>query len=270
MSHQQRSAAENNLAAGDGALFPLHRATGTKLRVATYNVHKCRGLDNRVRPERIIDVLRELNADVVALQEVLSLPSGTPRDDQARFLAEELDLHYALGETRKLYGGAYGNLILSRFPIRTALQYDLSVEARERRGCLRVDLQLEPGRLLHIFNVHLGTAYLERRRQARRLTRTEVLSGPGIAGPRIVLGDFNEWTRGLTTRLLTTHFTAADTRRFLRRSRTYPGLFPVLNLDHIYFDPVLQMESLALHRTRTALIASDHLPLVGDFHLHGG
>jgi endonuclease/exonuclease/phosphatase family metal-dependent hydrolase len=86
-----------------------------------------------------------------------------------------------------------------------------------------------------------------------------------LGGPRILLGDFNEWTRGLATRLLSLHLESADVRKHLRRSRTYPGLLPFLHLDHIYHDPGLEVERLALHRSRTALLASDHLPLVADF-----
>ena len=81
---------------------------------------------------------------------------------------------------------------------------------------------------------------------------------------RIVLGDFNEWTPGLASRVFATHFQSADARRNLRRTRTYPGLLPLLGLDHIYFDTALKLERLVLHRSRTALVASDHLPLVAD------
>jgi len=137
------------------------------LRVATYNVHRCRGLDGRVRPERIAEVLWELKADVIALQEVLSRLGGPPQADQARFLACSLGYHYARGATRAHRGAIYGNVVLSRFPIVHVRHYDLSVAWRERRACLRADLELGGRRRLHVFNVHLGTAWLERRRQVR-------------------------------------------------------------------------------------------------------
>ncbi|MGE5049569.1 MAG: endonuclease/exonuclease/phosphatase family protein, partial [Deltaproteobacteria bacterium] len=133
-------------------------------------------------------------------------------------------------------------------------------------GCLRTDIELSPGRLLHFFNVHLGTSWLERRRQARRLL-AEVLAAPGLTGPRLLVGDLNEWTRGLATRLLSEHMHSADIRPHLRRSRTYPGVFPFLHLDHIYFDPPLRLERVELVRTRLSLLASDHLPLVAEFAL---
>ncbi len=242
-------------------------ARARAIRVATYNVHKCRGLDGRVRPRRIAEVLRELDADVIALQEVVRAHGPGREADQARFLAEELGAHPAFGENRRLSGGGYGNLVLTRLPLREARNYDISAPGCEPRGCLRVDIDLNGAGVLHVFNVHLGTAFFERRRQARALVHAGILNRGAPNGPRVVLGDFNEWTRGLASRLLGSSFESADIRAHLRRSRTYPGILPLLHLDHIYFDPALRMEGLALHRSRTALVASDHLPLVADFRL---
>jgi endonuclease/exonuclease/phosphatase family metal-dependent hydrolase len=79
-----------------------------------------------------------------------------------------------------------------------------------------------------------------------------------------VLGDFNEWVHGLVTRTLTAEFHLTDLRAHLRRVRSYPALLPLLHLDHIYFDDHLRVEQALFHRTRRALMASDHLPLVAD------
>jgi endonuclease/exonuclease/phosphatase family metal-dependent hydrolase len=214
-------------------------------------------------------VLRELDADVVALQEVLGHAGGSPERDHAQFIARELGMHLAFGETRKDAGRAYGNALLSRYPLRSVCHHDLSAQGREPRGCLHAALELPNGAGLHVFNLHLGTSFLERRRQARKLIGAEILKPAEQRGPRIVLGDFNEWTRGLTTRLLHAHFTSADVRAHLKRSRTYPGVLPLLHLDHIYFDSELRLERLVLHRNRRSLVASDHLPLVGDFSIAG-
>ena len=83
-----------------------------------------------------------------------------------------------------------------------------------------------------------------------------------------MLGDFNEWTRGLASRLLAAHLEGIDIRYHLPRSRTYPGVLPLLHLEHIYFDAALELDSVTRHRSRTALVASDHLPLVANFHWH--
>ncbi len=214
-----------------------------RLRVATYNVHKCRGLDRRIRPDRILCVLAALGADVIALQEVLS--------DQAGFLARGLGFEMAMGENRRIRDVAYGNAVLSRFPLRMHCNYDLTA-GRERRGCLHTEVLCGSG--LHVYNVHLGTGFRERRRQACLLLTQLAEADSG----RIILGDFNEWTRGLTSRLLAGRVRAAG-------RRAYPGLFPVLHLDHIYYDPSLELERLTLHRSPLALLASDHLPLAADF-----
>ncbi len=238
-----------------------------RFRAATYNVHKCRGLDRHIAPGRIADVLREVNADVIALQEVLSVGGALPERDQAHYLAECLGMHLVLGVVREMQGGLYGNVILSRFPVTGRKLSDLSVKRREERGCLRADLALE-GAALHVFNVHLGTSFFERREQARMLLHTEALEYEDRCGPRLVMGDFNEWTAGLTTRLLRTRFHALDVRERLLRSRTYPGILPILHLDHVYHDAQLRVVSANLHRTRLSLLASDHLPLSVDFELN--
>jgi endonuclease/exonuclease/phosphatase family metal-dependent hydrolase len=216
-------------------------------------------MDGRVSHARIAGVLRELDADVIALQEVLSR--------QGEAISHELGLHYALGENRQHGGCAYGNALMSRWPIHETHNYDLSVRGREERGCFRADISLNGGPLLHIFNVHLGVSLLERREQGRKLIAPELLTHADLRAPRIVMGDFNEWTTGLATRLLRSHLQSADVRLHLRGARTYPGLLPFLHLDHIYYDPALHLEKLALHRTGKSLVASDHLPLVGEFRL---
>jgi endonuclease/exonuclease/phosphatase family metal-dependent hydrolase len=214
-------------------------------------------MDGRTSTLRIADVLREIDADVIALQEVL--------EHQGEAISADLKLPFVLGENRKHRGYGYGNVVLSRRPIVAMRNYDLSVRGREERGCLRADIELEGGALLHVFNVHLGTALIERRHQGRKLIAPELLSDVSLEAPRIVLGDFNEWTTGLATRLLRSHMQSADMRAHLMRSRTYPGVLPFLHLDHIYYDPVLRLDKLSICRTRKALVASDHLPLVGEF-----
>ena len=239
------------------------------LRVATYNVHRCRGLDGRVRPDRIARVLAELGADVMALQEVRGGTGGRPAVDQAAFLAEALGVGMFFSPTRKLGGHPYGNAVLSRLPAAHMAHHDLSVEGLEPRGCQHVDVTFG-STLVHVFNVHLGTGFLERRRQGVRLVSDAILLSGRFAGPRLVLGDFNEWAPGLTTRLLRGHLRSVDVQAHLQRRRTYPGLLPLVHLDHIYHDEGLELVSLKLHRTKLTLLASDHLPLVAEFAIVAG
>lgn len=235
-------------------------------RVVTYNIHKCKGLDGRTRVGRIIDVLRETKADVIALQEVVCIESGVAQENQAQFIAEELGFEFRLGENRRHRGGVYGNVVLARFPLADAHNFDITVKGREPRGCLSVDVKINAQHSIHLYNIHLGTAFFERRRQVKRLLDEEILHRQHFA-PRIMLGDFNEWTHGLTSQLLKAHFASSDLRDVMRRRRTYPGVLPFLHLDHIYYDSHLELTDAFVHRNRLSMLASDHLPLVADFRL---
>lgn len=241
--------------------------TSEQLRVATYNIHKCRGFDRRTVPERIVAVLQELEADVLCLQEVVHAPEGPRLWDQAREIARALPGYaWAFGANRPLRGGTYGNMTLSRFPVVSWKNLDLT-QKREPRGALQTDLSLGGREQLHLFNVHLGTGFMERRFQAGRLMSHDVLGQPGLGGPRLVIGDFNEWTQGLTTRLLRDSFYTFKPRHAARFPKTYPGMLPLMTLDHCYFEPPLELLETKLWRSRTALVASDHLPLVAEFRL---
>jgi endonuclease/exonuclease/phosphatase family metal-dependent hydrolase len=235
-----------------------------RLRIATYNIHKGRGWDRRVRPDRILEVLSQIDADIVALQEVACIEGKGRQRNQAQYVAEELGYFVEIGKTRRYRGGSCGNVVLSRFPFEQVWKYNISTRIHERRGCLRTDVRLPQGELLHLFNVHLGPFFFERRRQARNIFDRQIVNHEGLAGMKIVLGDFNEWTKGLASRLFGSHFQCAGTKPTLNGESSYPGPMPLLNLDHIYFDRSFKLEDLAIHRSRTALAASDHLPLVAE------
>jgi len=232
------------------------------VRIATYNIHRCRGLDGRTRPQRIAAVLADVDADVVALQEVVG--SSAHGGGHIEEIGAALGMGWVMTPTRVFRGHQFGNAILSRFPITHHSSHDLSWKTCEPRKLQRVDVSVEGG-TLHLYNVHLGTAILERRHQAERLAR--IVSDRQIAGPKVVLGDFNEWTRGLATTLLSDRLRSVDLRNHLRRRRTYPGVFPILHLDHIYYSGRVEVIAVRLPRTRLSLVASDHLPLVADIRL---
>jgi endonuclease/exonuclease/phosphatase family metal-dependent hydrolase len=237
--------------------------TRQTLRVATYNIHRCRGLDGRTRPDRIAAVLRAIDADIIALQEVIG--AGPNTGGHAEELGAALGMGWVMAPARHLRGHQFGNAVLSRFPITQHVEHDLSWKTCEARRLQRVDIAA-PGGTLHIYNVHLGTAILERRHQAQRLAT--IVSDRHVGGPKLVLGDFNEWMRGLATKMLSDRLHSVDLRNHLRRRRTYPGLFPILHLDHIYYAGRLEIVGIELPRTRLSLVASDHLPLVADIRLH--
>jgi endonuclease/exonuclease/phosphatase family metal-dependent hydrolase len=234
----------------------------TNVRIATYNIHRCRGMDRRVVPSRIIEVLRAIDADVIALQEVIG--AGPVGAGQAEEIGAGLGMGWVMNCVRTLRQHQFGNVILSRYPIVHHSQYDLSWRTCEPRNCQRADLEID-GQLLHVYNVHLGTAVLERRYQAGRLA--SFVHDRRVTGPKVLLGDFNEWMKGLATKTLSSLFESVDISQYLKRRRTYPGLFPVVHLDHIYYDGKVEVAGVEMSRTRKALMASDHLPLVATFRI---
>ena len=242
----------------------MTQAARPTLRIATYNIHRCRGLDGRTRPERIAAVLQAVDADVIALQEVVG--AGPRGGGHAEELGAALGMGWVLAPARQLRGHQFGNAVLSRFPITYHVEHDLSWKTCEPRRLQRVDVGVHGGGTLHVYNVHLGTAFLERRHQAQRLAT--IVTDRHVGGPKLVLGDFNEWMRGLATTLLSERLNSIDLRNYLRRRRTYPGLFPILHLDHIYYAGKLEVVGIELPRTRLSLVASDHLPLVADVRIN--
>ena len=231
------------------------------MRIVTYNIHKGRGMDGRTSIKRIANVLSELDADIIALQEIFSVCDQQP--GQVEVLAWELGFNAFFGRTRHHNGRPYGNAILTRWPILASCEMDISRANRERRGCIRADLKTPRG-TLHVFNIHMGTNYFERRHQVRSLLSSKQIE-EDLSGPRVLVGDFNEWTKGLTTRLLSDKFESLNLELHVRKRRSYPGLLPLLHLDHIYFERPLHVEKAELIRTRLSKLASDHLPLVATF-----
>jgi endonuclease/exonuclease/phosphatase family metal-dependent hydrolase len=217
-----------------------------RLVVASYNIHRGKGLDGRVDVDRIVEVLTEIGPDAVGLQEVY--------EEQAEGIAHSLGMRVVMGVTAHRRGGAYGNAVLSRFGIHGASTFDLSFRAREPRGGVRVDLALGPA-TLHLFNVHFGLAVRERAEQVVQLVRQHVL-GEWVAGPRVVVGDLNEWFPGAVGRTLAREFHGPRIRR------THPAPIPLFALDRIYWDHHLQADGFHVHRSPLARVASDHLPVV--------
>jgi len=226
----------------------------TQLVIASYNIHRGVGMDRRLDLARIADVIAETGADVIGLQEVIRQDGHEA--DQAAFLASRLGMALVMGETRAHGSGTYGNAVLTRLPVIGSARCDLSWGTREPRGCLRVDVGVA-GSTLHVFNCHLGLNLRERRRQLDLLGGFIAVSHR-LPGPRVLMGDFNEWHFGPITRGLRREFTSP----MRRLRRTHPSWFPLFKLDRIYWDVALEGREFRVHRSRLARVASDHLPVI--------
>ena len=223
------------------------------LRIATYNIHRCVGRDGIEAPKRIAAVLKDIDAEVAALQEVAFDTDG-PKNILAD-LARSMDAHAIEGPTLLEQKGRYGNAILSRVAPDSIERLDISVPGREPRGALVANLRLNDSSV-RIVATHLGLRPRERRYQMRRLL--PLLDDPAAA-VTILLGDFNEWFLwGRPLRWLNRRFGA------LPAPSTFPSRRPMLALDRIWVDPADRLISLYLHRHMPAYIASDHLPLVAN------
>jgi endonuclease/exonuclease/phosphatase family metal-dependent hydrolase len=223
--------------------------------VASYNIHRGVGLDSRLDLDRVAAVIHEISPDVIGLQEVIRT-SGPGPADQAAYLASRLGFTLVMGVARTYRGGTFGNAVLTRLPVLGWASCDLSWSGREPRACLRVDLGAN-GRTVHVFNCHFGLGLRERRDQLTLLA--DFIRGSSrLEGPRVLLGDFNEWHRGPVTRGLRREFSSP----MRRMRRTHPAFFPLFRLDRIYWDVELEGETFQVHRSRRSRVASDHLPVV--------
>ena len=223
--------------------------------IGSYNIHRGFGLDRRLDLSRIAAVIAEVSPDVIGLQEVVR-EQGDAHLDQAAYLADRLGMTLIMGVVRPYRGGTYGNAVLTRLPVLGWAACDLSHRMREPRACLRVDVDVD-GRPLHVFNSHFGLALRERRLQVARLAGF-IRDSEGLAGPRVVMGDFNEWHPGPVSRRLRREFSSP----MRRTPRTHPAVFPLFKLDRLYWDVELEGEEFRVHTSRLARVASDHLPIV--------
>lgn len=229
------------------------RARSGRMRLATYNIHTGIGTDGRFDPHRVARVLQELDADVVALQEVEQHAVGDI--DLLEFLAASGGYEALAGPTLLRDTRDYGNAVLTRLPVVSAQRIDLSLAQREPRGALEVMLDWQ-GQRLQVVATHLGLRPGERRRQVGRLLQ---LFESGSADISVLLGDLNEWLLwGRPLRWLRRHFTATP------EPRTYPTRFPLFALDRIWVSPRDALVNIGIHDSPTARAASDHFPLKAE------
>ena len=231
----------------------------TSLRVATYNVHRCRGLDGRTSLSRIAEVVRAIDPDIIAMQEVIG--ASPTAAGHAEELGAQLGMGWVMAPARHLRHALFGNVVLSRLPILHHAQYDLSWKTCEPRCCQRVDIAVG-NHTLHLYNVHLGTAILERRYQAGRLSA--IVHDRRVGQPKIVLGDFNEWMRGLATQMLSERLNSIDLRSHLRRRRRPLQLserLPRLRRRPLHVGRKPQQLSPRLQRVRRRLLRHEREPL---------
>jgi endonuclease/exonuclease/phosphatase family metal-dependent hydrolase len=234
----------------------LQKRMGRTFKAATYNVHRWAGLNGASAPDaaRAGFVISELDADVIALQEVLR---PFDEEDPLARLADAMHLHMAFVATRVHRRGEIGNAILSRWPITSVFSLDLSFSRMERRSAVAAQFQSEAGQL-SVVATHL--ALVDR---TRRLQVDSILGHPQLQGTVVLLGDMNAWRRCKATRTLERELAGEDE---IDWPRTFPAARPILALDRVYARGAT-IEQVAAHESAAARWASDHLPVVARLKL---
>lgn len=245
-----------------------------RFRVLSYNIHK--GFTSRNRQfvlEDIREAIRSVSPDFVFLQEVLGEHSGHrkrvgtrwPTESQFEYMADELWPHFAYGRNAVYDEGHHGNAILSKYPILSWENEDVSTTAIERRGLLHAVVKPYDDRPeMHLICVHFGLFERDRQVQARRLVsriRRTVQLGQGL----VVAGDFNDWALRLSK--FFKHEAGLDEAyhmRHERHARTFPATLPVFRLDRIYFHGLEPKLAKCLHKDPWSRL-SDHAALIADF-----
>jgi len=198
--------------------------------------------------------LTEVDADILALQEV---GPRTPHPfDGYQFFEETLPHNAVAGPTRYTPGGPFGNLLLSKWPVRRHHVLDISVIRHEARSAIIADLETPAGGNIRVIAAHLGLRGWERQRQLMMLNHV-IRSSP--AGPLLLMGDLNFWRGASRLPLLD----RVDVRS-LRHPKTFPSHMPMWPLDQIRARPVELLRRLKVVETEAARVASDHLPLMGE------
>lgn len=226
-----------------------------RLRLASYNIHAGVGSDKRFDPKRLARVLQQLDADIIGLQEVVSVgPEGFALLDE---LAQACGMEAVAGPTMMRGDASYGNALLSRWPVRNVQRLEQTITRYEPRGALSLEVG-EAQTTLNVAVTHLGLRNHERRAQVEKLL--EWL--PPSPAPIALLGDLNEW------------FPWSENLRRLRQRfvtmpalRTFPSRFPLLALDRILLTPQITVKRVWRETGSFSRIASDHLPLLADIEL---
>jgi len=214
------------------------------LRVASYNVHGCRGSDGRKDAARIAAVIEETGCDTVGLQE---------SDYRLDWIASRIGMQAIPGLTLLRHDGPYGNALLTRRRVLAVRRLGFTYSGREPRNALDVDLEVA-GETVRVIVTHLGLWPAERRFQVRQILN--LVKQTPVAERIVVLGDINEWLPlGRPLRWLNGLFGHSIVER------SFPSRWPLLALDRAWVRPRHSLLALKAHRSPLATIASDHLPV---------
>lgn len=238
------------------------------IRILTYNIHKGFTAGNRQFVlQQIKEGIETIQADLVFLQEVIgenethsSKVKNWPTNSQFEYLADQTWSHFAYGKNAIYQEGHHGNAILSKFPIKSWSNDDIST-AMERRGLLHVELVVPGSKLpVHAFCIHFGLFEKDRKNQILKLAQKISNTVPARA-PLIIAGDFNDWRENASDLLLEKlNLKEVFLNTSGKHAATFPAWLPFLALDRVYYKNLECASAFAL-RSGIWSGLSDHLPI---------
>ncbi|MFB2550846.1 endonuclease/exonuclease/phosphatase family protein [Ensifer soli] len=244
--------------------FPPHSRHFTLL---TYNVHSCRGTDRHHDPKRIADVIASLSPDIIALQELDVGRKRTGGVDQAETIAAHLQMRSHFHPALSVSEEHYGDAILTAWPARRVKAGPLP-SIGEPRGALWVTVTIG-GEEIHVVNTHLGLRRRERIRQAEALLGPDWLGSADLVGkPLVFAGDLNAVPSSSVFARFSKRY-PPPSKVAQRLAPTFPSLWPLLRLDHVFGNDRLELLDLRVVKTPLAKKASDHLPLLATLRFRG-
>lgn len=258
----------------DGALTPstpvAQPVKPGHVRILTYNVHACVGMDGQLSPERIARVIAQTNADIICLQELDVFRQRSGQLDQAHTIAQHLRMSHQFHPAWHIEEEQFGNAILTRFPMRVVEAKGLHHHKadRSRRSALWVEVDIGSETSLQIINTHLSIYPTEQRTQARELVE-EWIQPASLLGPVVLCGDFNARPTSMTCRILEGAMHNVESFDGNPTQSTLFSPFPLTRVDHIFVDQKLSSKGTRVISSRMASVASDHLPLVSDLKVLG-
>ena len=230
-----------------------------RLKLLTYNIHSGIGTDGRCDLGRVRRILTEEQPVIAALQEI----EQTADADQVTELASGVSGTASFCATRPAQNGAFGLATISSLRVVQCERYDLSYDRRrEPRYCLRTDLEVMSGAVIHVFNCHLGLTARERRFQRDRMLSDAILLSRDLHHPVVLMGDFNDSPIPVIHSSLRRHFRDAWRATGRRWGPTFrAGVIPI-RLDYIYLSPGIRVLDCVVRKDPLARVASDHLPVL--------
>ncbi|KAB7614431.1 metal-dependent hydrolase [Amylibacter sp. SFDW26] len=229
------------------------------MKIASYNIRKCIGLDRQRNPQRVLSIIDDLSVDVIALQEadkrLGQRPTSIPFDEIRRKTNMK---PVSMDKTAQSLGW-HGNSILINKHANAENVEDITLPGLEPRGALMADVHVKNGNPIRIVAIHLG---LLRKSRIKQLDHLQNLLAKKKTLPTIIMGDFNEWSlkKGMEP--------ISDSFSILSPGKSFHSAIPMAQLDRFAYSNDLTVNDAGVYEKKVAKIASDHLPVWADISIH--